>query len=238
MMEQDETIFGWQNLWMLALFLLVLYGLIYLLKLAMERYMAQNRIGNRLKLSSKRFELFYIPTAWLILILGFIAINPIWHGIFAGVVGIFTFPYLRNYVSGLFLKANPMLEVGALVQNEGTRGLINRVSRLGLILGTDTGEQFVWYRDFERMGFAVIAQETNQQLQSIYIKSEKTAAQILDILFDHPVLSFGNSSSLRATKSKDVFLYQFTLEQGAQIEDLSIYLAGHEIETSQTDKFE
>jgi len=238
MIEQDENIFGWQDLWMLALILLGIYVVVRLLRISIERYMTQNRIGNKLKLSSKRFELFYIPMAWLMVILGFVAINPLWYGVFAGVVAVFGFPYLRNYVSGIFLKSNPMLEVGALVQNEGTRGLINRVSSLGLILGTDTGEQFVWYRDFERMGFSVIAQQANQQRQSLYLKSEKSSSEILDILFANPVLSFGKITSLRATKTKGIYLFHFTLEKGASADDINIFLAAHEIETGQTDKFE
>ncbi|MHA7128127.1 hypothetical protein [Algoriphagus namhaensis] len=238
MIEQADNLFGWYNLGVLALILLVLYGLVHLLRLVIERYMKQNRVGYQLKLSSKRFELFYIPMAWLLLILGFVSIDPIWHGIFVGVVGIFAFPYLQNYVSGLFLKANPMLEIGAIVQSEEIRGLINRVASLGLVLGTSTGEQFVWYRDFEKMGFAVIAQQTNQRLQSVYLRSEMSASDILDVMFDHPVLCFGKKTTLRPAKNKGIYLLQFTLEHGAKAEDLMTYLESRGIVTSLTEKFE
>ncbi|MFC3881828.1 hypothetical protein ACFOSV_16650 [Algoriphagus namhaensis] len=237
-METTTDIFTWKDLWLLALVLLALYGLLHLIRLGFDRYMKQNRIGNRLKLSSKRFELFYIPMAWLILVIGFISIDPIWHGLFLGIAGLFAFPYLKNYVSGLFLKANPMLEIGAIVQNGEVRGLINRITSLGLVLGTSTGEQFVWYSQFEKMGFAVIAQQTNQRLQSVYLESDLSTSQILDVMFDHPVLSFGKKINLRPTKRKGIYLLQFALEQGAKTEDLTTFLEGHGIVTSLTEKFE
>lgn len=237
-METNQELFEWKDLWLMALVLLAVYGLVHLIRLIFDRYMKQNRIGNRLKLGSKRFELFYIPLAWLLLLIGFVSINPIWHGLFTGIAGLFAFPYLKNYVSGLFLKANPMLEIGSIVQNGETRGLINRIASLGLVLGTSTGEQFVWYSQFEKMGFAVIAQQTNQRLQSVYLRSELLPSQILEVLFDHPVLSFGQKISVRPTKRKDIFLLQFALEQGAKTEDLTTYLEGKGIITSLTEKFE
>ena len=91
MIEQNKNLFSWQDLWVLAVSILALFAIIWILRAAIERYMVQNRTGASIKLYSKNFELFYTPIACLILTLGFIAIDPIWHGLFTLIIFVFTF---------------------------------------------------------------------------------------------------------------------------------------------------
>ncbi len=233
-----ESIFGWKDLGLLAILLVGLYVLVHFIRVAVERYLKENRIGNRLQMSTRRFELFYKPLAWLILLLGFISINPIWHGSFALTTGILAFPYLRNYVSGLFLRSNALLEIGATIQNQDKKGEISKINFLGLVLDTEKGEQFIWYRQFDKEGFVILSPQINLRQQTIYFKSEMPANQLLDTLFDHPSLSFGKRVSLRSTTVEDIYLFQFSLEQGAQLEDLTAYVNERGIESSLTEQFD
>lgn len=237
-MTDQESIYQWNNILPLGLILLGIYALLRLTYWFLTRYLRQNKSGKRINKAMNRLVLFYAPIAWAILIVAFISIDYVRHGLLIGAAFILSFSYLKHYVSGLFLRTNPMIQMGAVVQDGELKGLIHRIGSLGLVLGTSTGEHFIWHGEFEKSGFSVIPPKSTTRLQSIYLKSELTQKEILDLLFDHPILAFAKPIELRATKKDQQFILQYTLEKGAKKEDLTSFLIANGISSSQTENFE
>lgn len=236
-MEQ-ENLYNWNNLFALALILLAIYALLKLSHWLARRYLRQNKSGKRASRIMQRLSLFYAPIAWGIFIVAFISIDYIRHGLFIAAGFILSFTYLKHYVSGLFLRVNPMIQIGAVVQDRELKGLIQKIGSLGLVLGTSTGEHFIWHGEFEKLGFSIIPPKTTTRLQSIYLESELPQKQILDLLFDQPILAFSKPIELRATKKDHLFVLQYTLEKGAKKEDLTSFLSNNGISSSFTENFE
>jgi len=236
-MEQ-ENLYHWTNLFALGLMLIGIYVILKAAHWLAKRYLRQNKSGKRVTRVVKRLSLFYVPVAWGILIVAFITIDYIRHGLLIGVSFVLTFPYLKHYVSGLFLRANPMIQIGAVIQGNNLRGLINKIGSLGLVLGTSTGEHFIWHGEFEQSGFSVIPPKSTTRLQSIYLQSSLSKKQILDLLFDQPVLAFSKPIELRDTKKDQLFILQYTLEKGAKTEDLTSFLSENSITSSLTENFD
>ena len=237
-MADQESIYQWNNLLPLGLVLLGIYALLRLSFWLLTRYLRQNKSGKRITKIMKRLVLFYVPVAWAILIVAFISIDYIRHGLLIAAAFILTFTYLKHYVSGLFLRTNPMIQIGAVVQDGDLKGLIQQIGSLGLVLGTATGEHFIWHGEFDKSGFSVIPPKSTTRLQSIYLKSELSPKEILDLLFDHPILAFAKSIELRASKKDQIFVLQYTLEKGAKKEDLTSFLEANGISSSLTENFE
>lgn len=131
-----------------------------------------------------------------------------------------------------------MIQIGAVVQGKKLRGLIHKIGALGLVLGTSTGEHFIWHGEFEQSGFSVIPPKSTTRLQLIYLHSQLSQKQILDLLFDQPILAFSKPIDLRATKKENLYVLQYTLEKGAKTEDLTNFLSDNSISSSLTENFE
>jgi hypothetical protein len=236
-MEQ-ENLYHWNNLFALGLILLGIYAILVAGHWLVKRYLRQNKSGKRITRIMKRLALFYVPLAWGILIVSFVSIDYIRHGILISVGFILTFPYLKHYISGLFLRENPMIQIGAVVQGKKIKGLIHKIGSLGLVLGTSTGEHFIWHGEFEQSGFSVIPPKSTTRLQSIYLQSQLSKKQILDLLFDQPILAYSKPIDLKATKKDHQFILQYTLEKGAKTEDLISFLNENSVSSSLTENFE
>ncbi|WP_296705404.1 hypothetical protein [Algoriphagus sp.] len=234
----QENLYHWNNLFALGLILLGIFAILKVSHWLAKRYLRQNKSGKRVTRILKRLSLFYVPIAWGILIVAFISIDYIRHGLLIGAGFILTFPYLKHYISGLFLRENPMIQIGAVVQGKKLKGLIHKIGALGLVLGTSTGEHFIWHGEFEQSGFSVIPPKSTTRLQSIYLQSQLSKKQILDLLFDQPILAFSKPIDLRATKKDNLYVLQYTLEKGAKTEDLVSFLSENNISSSLTENFE
>src|SRR5690606_33766702 len=133
------------------------------------------------------------------------------------------------YISGLFIRSSPMRVTDTLVKAGKINGRISRIGRLGMVLGTDQGERWVWYHSFDRTGFTLISNQTNVLQRAIYLRSELSKEGLLDLIFDHPILALGKSTNLKVLANNNTFLMHYTLVKGARHEDFINFLHDHEI---------
>ena len=228
----------WNDLYALILIVFAIYLFLSICFFALTRYLKKRRINDRYLALIKKSRLFYKPIAWIVIIGGFIALDPMTHGLIILLIAGFAYKQLGNYVSGLFIRASPMLATDAQVKAGKIRGRINRIGSLGMILGTDQGERWVWYNSFDRTGFTLISNQTNVQQRALYLRSDLSRESVLDLIFDHPILALGKTSNLKALATEKTFLLHYTLVKGARYEDFINYLHDHEVMTNSIENFD
>lgn len=235
-MGSINTFYSWQGLFYLFIGLLAIYLIIKVVINIIENSAKKNLASKRFIFWLRNNLLFYTPLAVIIFTLGFISINYITHSILVLIIGVFGFPYIRNYLSGLIFKSNPIVNKGALIKSDNLDGEINRLMILGMIVNTENGEQYVNYRHIEESGFSINSNKSSLLRQTIHLKTTLGKESILDLLFDNPILNFDEKPSLKNGSETDELILKYTLESGANTEDLISFLNAHEIETSLTRK--
>jgi hypothetical protein len=228
---------NWNDLLTLILIVFAIYLFLSVSLFLILKQLKKRRINDRYFTLIRKIRLLYKPLSWLIILGGFISLDPFTHGLIALIVGAFFFNHMRNYISGLFIRASPMVVDGTLVQAGKIKGRINRIATLGMVLGTDQGERWVWYRSFDEVGFTLISNQTNVQQRAIYLKTPLKREMILDLIFNHPVLALGQAPNLRSLDQDDTFLLHYTLVKGSKNEDFITFLHAKGILTNQTEKF-
>lgn len=235
-MESINTFYSWEGLFYLFIGLLAIYGIIKIIISIIENSAKKNLESKRFIFWLRNNLLFYTPFAVIIFTLGFISINYITHSLLVLIIGIFGFPFIRNYLSGIIFKSNPIVSEGALIKSENLDGEINRLMILGMIVNTENGDQYVNYRNIEESGFTINSNKNRFLRQNIYLKTSLSKESILDLLFDNPILNFDEKPSLKDGPEADALILKYTLESGATTDDLTSFLNAHEIETSLTRK--
>ncbi len=233
-METITTFYTWKGLLYLFVGLLALYGIIKMVIGIIENSAKKNLANKKFIFWLRNNLFFYTPIAVIVFILGFISINYITHSILIFIIGIFGFPYIRNYLSGIFFKSNPIVNEGALIKSDTIDGEIKRLMVLGMIVNTEQGEQYVNYRIMEEFGFTINSNKSSALRQTLYLKTDLSQDAILDILFDNPILNFEEKPSLKNRIESEDLILKYTLESGATTEDLISFLNAQNIETNLT----
>jgi hypothetical protein len=235
-MEAITTFYSWRGLFYLFIGLLALYGIIKIVIRLIENSAKRNLANKQFIFWLRNSLLFYTPTAVIVFVLGFISINYITHSILILIIGVFGFPYIRNYLSGLLFKSNPIVNEGALIKATNLDGEIKRLMVLGMIVNTEHGEQYINYINLEEYGFTINSNKSSALRQTLYLKTSLTQDAILDILFDNPILNFEEKPSLKNGVDPEDLILKYTLESGATTKDLISFLNSKEIETNLTRK--
>jgi hypothetical protein len=235
-MEAITTFYSWKGLLYLFIGLLALYGIIKIVITLIENSAKKNLANKRFIFWLRNSLFFYTPVAVIVFVLGFISINYITHSILILIIGIFGAPYIRNYLSGIMFKSNPIVSEGALIKSDNLDGEIKRLMVLGMIVNTEHGEQYVNYKNVEDFGFTINSNKSSALRQTLYLNTNLTQDAILDLLFDNPILNFEEKPSLKKGAEPEDYILKYTLESGATTQDLISFLDSKEIETTLTRK--
>ncbi|RKS53037.1 hypothetical protein BC962_1282 [Gillisia mitskevichiae] len=235
-METITTFYSWKGLFYLFIGLLALYGIIKIVIRLIENSAKKNLTNKQFIFWLRNSLFFYVPVAVIVFVLGFISINYITHSILILIIGIFGFPYIKNYLSGILFKSNPIVSKGALIKSKDLEGEIKQLMVLGMIVNTEYGEQYVNYKNIEEFGFTINSNKSSALRQTLYLKTILTQDAVLDILFDNPILNFEEKPSLKNGVEPEDLILKYTLESGATTQDLISFLNSKEIETKLTRK--
>ncbi|WP_180335777.1 hypothetical protein [Labilibaculum filiforme] len=208
-----------------------------LVKYIGERFAKKNVTNKKIISFLRKSLLFYKPIAIAILVLGFISINRITHSIILIFVCVFAFYYLKNYLSGIFFQANPLVSKGAFITIGDFKGEVRSLQAFGLIINAEYGERFINYTTIERLGFAINSNVNTKLRQTLYLHTSLTKDQVLNLIFDNPILDFDQKPTIQNSEDPQVYKFQYTLENGATSEDLAAFLQEIQIETSVTNNF-
>ncbi len=148
--------YSWTDLLLAAV---LLYGVYAVLVLLRERLQRTKRVeGFRAGAYNivAPFLLLYQPLTVLVLALIFVFINPVLHGTVLLLLIAAGFSRIRDYLSGRIILFNPLITVGKRMRTEKHKGVISRVSRIGLYLQTGEGLHFVNYTTLLTQGYSLI----------------------------------------------------------------------------------
>lgn len=230
-METINELYNWRGLLTLIAFLIACYWLLKLVIYLIENIGRKTGIKRTILAIIEKVLLIFKPVATALILLDFISINYITHSLLLIIVSVFGYKHIKNYINGVFLKINPLIKKGALIEIGSNQGEIKDLMLFGLVINSETGERFFNYSMIENNGFSVKSNENSLLRQTLHVTTEKTKEAILDILFENPILNFDDQPIVRITEVENNYKLQFTLEPGVTTEDLIAFLKEYNIST-------
>lgn len=223
-----------ENTWILFFKLFVVLLVIYvLLKFSLrvsQRVIKSAKRRNTFRIWLKRTKIVYKPIAIILLLISIISINYIAHGLIFLGIGIFGYSYIKNYLSGVLFKINPLTAEGARIKLDNIEGEIQKFLPFGIIIHTKEGEQFVQYSNIDNKGFLINRNIGGALRQSLYFDRNVDSGILLDALFDCPLVDFNQSPEIREMQNTERYRVMLTLEKGVQTAQMIRFLESKQIQ--------
>ncbi|WP_158977026.1 hypothetical protein [Cellulophaga sp. L1A9] len=233
-MENIFTFYTWLGLRNLILILFFGYWAIKLITFLIQKITVTQRVNKNVLAILNKVLLLYKPISILLILLGFIAINYIVHGIFLLLICAIGYPFIRNYVGGVLYKINSILARGVSVTINETTGEIKKFLPFGIVVNTEKGDSFINYTTIDESGYTVNSKHDTVLRQTLFIRTLLSKKELLDLLFDNPLLNYKETPVLKEQEGSNTLKLQYTLEKGIQAESLIAFLTANKIETSLT----
>jgi len=104
----------------------------------------------------------------------FALLYPALYGSILLVLIIITFPYLRSYATGLFLRFDQSLQIGDQMRIQAWEGTVMKINRWGVSLQYENGLQYInWYTIYQQ-GFCLQEPASAQAIQINLQSTDKT----------------------------------------------------------------
>ena len=224
-----EFVFTWIDFFKFSIVLIVLFWLLKFMSIIGLRLLKRIHLKRQLKKVSQRVLLIYIPLSVILLFIAFISINYLVHGILLLVLGIIFFHHIKSYFSGILFKINPLTEEGIQLKIGNFRGSIEQLLPFGIILKEHESKRFINYSFIERHGFSIDQRAGDFLHRTLYILDDESESNVLDLMFDNPMINLTNKPSLQAIPNKEYKMLNFTLERGAKLNDFISFLQQYSI---------
>ncbi|HDZ06124.1 hypothetical protein LCGC14_0129060 [marine sediment metagenome] len=233
-METIESFNTWKGLFYLTTGLFLLYWFIKIIQFISQKFQRKNLLNKRWLHFLHVVLSVFKPIALMLLVLDFIAINYVVHGLFLVIIGALGYMPIRNYISGLLFHMNPLIAKGSMITIDNYKGEIKQMLPQGMVISTESGQSFFKYVAIDKSGFSITSKDTGNYRHTIYLNTDVTKAKLLDFLFTNPILNFKEPPTVRETELPSVLKLQYTLEEGGNDEDFLAFLAEHNITTTLT----
>jgi len=207
-MKLEAYTISW-SFWFFALVAaVVLYFVLRLLENVLDRV---NVFGERQKNATEVLRIIlrlYEPAAVLFLLVGFVFINPLLHGLLVAFIFALAFYPVKNYVNGrLFLLAHQLQE-GQRIQVNEMSGIIRDLGRLGISLQTPEGLRFINYTTLLSDGYLLLKGEKIGRLHQLSIsagtgKEALTIASLNNRLFSCPYIDWSLRPEIKENEEEE-----------------------------------
>lgn len=104
-----------------------------------------------------RIRVVYEVVATVLLVVVFVGISPLTHGLIVCLVMLALWNPLRNYLSGKFLRQQTDIKAGQQIAFGGEEATVQRLTPLGVVLQYPRGTRHVPYRQLQHEGFTRIS---------------------------------------------------------------------------------
>ena len=225
-MNIESFTISW-SYWLLALLLIVvLYTLLTLLRNVLERV---NLLGSKQSpiLSFLKVMLpLYEPAAILFLLVGFIFINPMLHGLLVAFIFLLTFSFVKDYIHGRLFLLSHSLQKGERISTQNHSGLVRNIGRLGISLQVPEGVRFISYSSLMTNGFMLLKGEKIARLHQLLIKTKDEeqalpkVATIENYLFSCPYIDWGLRPEIHPDKERQGMVAQVLVRKNEHLQFL------------------
>ena len=164
------------------------------------------------------------PIALLIIIGGFIFINPIVHGIIALFLALISYELVKSYFSGKVLQLNEELFVGQNIKVQNSEGFIQEIGRTNLSIQTKQGVEYISFAQLFQSGYTQMQGDKIGGLQALLIEGTEeekklTIQNIKDRLWETPYLDWSFNPEVNITNVQNQFEVKVLLREKTHLED-------------------
>jgi len=172
------------------------------------------------------FSVFVLsePIALLIIVIAFILIHPIVHGILIAFIFLLAFTIIKSYFLGKVLQLENECYTGQKIKFKDTEGFIKNIGGTSLTIQTELGAKHVSYAQIFSEGFTKLQGKEVGGLQSIYVDTsdtdQNTIQNIKDRLWESPYLDWSFEPEVTITNKKNQFEVKVLLNEKKHLDDL------------------
>lgn len=191
----------WGQFLGLGIMILLSYIVLFFLKELVDRLPVPRNIKTKAHGVFHNILVIYEPLAFLVLLIAFIFINPLFHGLLIFLLILINFTYLKIYMSGRLLMLNEHIEEGTILRLKNGEGLVTHMGRMGLDLQTNEGLHRVSYDSILREGYVLVASDEIGGFYQLRVSS-KTASKVnhtthlADLLATTPYIDWGHKPDI------------------------------------------
>lgn len=229
-----EASLTWFNFFSLILITAVVYIILGFISKLIPQLFKRKSFTDRLTGILSRILEVYKPIALVVVLLAFVSINYEVHGILLLLFLVLAFTHIRRYFYGLLFKLNPLVNIGSNLVTGKFKGDIVKFLLFGVIVNEEDGNRFIPYTYIDKQGFSINHNDVVPIRSTIYIQNTVDTSQVLDLLFDNPIIDFSNKPTIRKIPNEDSLQLQVALVSGAKMESLIAYLTENKLQTSLT----
>ncbi len=218
MMTSINETYTWGN-W-LGTFVLIalLYITIRVAIQLVQQYVSSSTTKRNSLKVLKAVYTVYEPLAICILLVSFVLINPIVHGLLLLALFIIFYTVLRKYLFGRLLMFTSNLREGQHIRVRSNEGSIQQLNKLGLLLKTNQGNQRIYYDTIMTKGYTLLRGKEVRQIYELQIAPLKedqniTQYQIEDKLLTCTFLDWNNQPNIESIGDNKFKIWVQTLEE-------------------------
>ena len=191
-----EIQYNWGNWLTAAIGLTVLYFILQFIDRRLSKVHFFGKRQVQVQQVIQTVLLIYEPVALLVLGVGFVFINPLFHGLGLGIVFLVGFAHVRNYLNGRVIQFDKNIKTGTRLSTGELNGYISKKGRLGLRLANDRGLHYVNYSKVLTDGYLLHAGEQIGGYYRLKISPKEISSKIpsnkkvMDMLVASPYLDW------------------------------------------------
>lgn len=201
--------YTWTDLILITFVLAIGYLLLFFLRRILVSLNLKERLKNILRVILDRTLILYEPIFVLIVVTILVMIKPAFHGLIIGLIAVFSYNHLRNYVHGRFIMSDRSLKNGRRIKIGNQEGIITDIGRLGLSLRSDEGLHYLPYHILYSKGFVLSSGEKIGGYYHLFVRPNQSSESALsiehlkDIIIASPYIDTDHTPEIAQSISSD-----------------------------------
>lgn len=188
--------FTWGQFLVFTIGVILFYLVLYFIKKLLIRLPFSASIKSISRGVFHNILVIYEPLSFLVLLIAFVFIKPLFHGILVFLLLLITFPYLKTYMSGRLLLLNEHIVEGTILKIKSGEGIVSHMGRMGLDLQTNEGLLRVNYANILQDGYTLVASDEIGGFYQLKVGHEEDsklnhAQRLADLLATTPYIDWG-----------------------------------------------
>lgn len=223
--------YNWGNWLSMALLIFILYLVLQFVDRRLDKVNILGRYQERVHQLIRSSLLAYEPLALIILSVGFVLINPPFHGLGVGLLVLLGFNQLRNYINGRIVQFDKNIKKGAKVSVDKLSGVLAELGLFGLRIKNSQGLHFLNYSHVLNTGYLMHAGEQVGGYFSLKILAKEKEGkvlpreQIMDLFAATPYLDWNYKPEISYSKKNPLQLNaRVSVKEKKHLKDLILLI--------------